>query len=101
MMARRPRPALIDEAAPVYEAGIEEVAEGTVPLVVRLTVGTWLAVAMGATGEALTEETALEMTEATEEEAIMDALESAEEETAPETEAAPAAEAAPARLGQI
>lgn len=53
---------------------------------------------MGATGEALTEEEALEMTEATEEEAIMEALETA---TAEEEIEAPAAEAAPARLGQI
>jgi hypothetical protein len=59
---------------------MEVVAAGTVPLVVRLTLGTELAVAMGATGEALTEEEALEMTEATEDEAIMEALEAATED---------------------
>lgn len=96
-MARRPSPTLTDEAAPVYEAGLDEVAAAgavALPAVeVPLTLGATdeaLAVAMGATGVTLTEleagaEAALEMTEATEDEA--------------EPEAEPAA--APARLGQI
>lgn len=103
-MARRPRPTLTDEAAPVYEAGLEVVAAGAVELpaavavpLARITDA--VPVAMGATGVTLTElETgaaaALETTEATEDETALDAG---------AAEAEPAAEpaAAPARLGQI
>jgi len=99
-MARRPRPTLTDEAAPVYEAGLEVVAAGAVELPVAEAVPFLaLAVAMGATGVTLTElvtgaAAALETTEATEEETALEAG---------AAEAEPAAEpaAAPARLGQI
>lgn len=103
-MARRPSPTLTDEAAPVYEAGLEVVAAGAVELPAAVAVPLApitdaVPVAMGATGVTLTElETgaaaALETTEATEDETALEAG---------AAEAEPAAEpaAAPARLGQI
>lgn len=108
-MARRPSPTLIDEAAPVYEAGLEEVAAaGAVALPAAVAVPFILGaepmtdavpVAIGATGVTLTElETgaaaALETTEATEDETALETG-AAEEEPAAEPAAAPAA------LGQI
>ena len=103
-MARRLSPTLTDEAAPVYEAGLEVVAAGAVELPAAVAVPLApitdaVPVAMGATGVTLTElETgaaaALETTEATEDETALEAG---------AAEAEPAAEpaAAPARLGQI
>ena len=107
-MARRPSPTLTDEAAPVYEAGLEVVAAGAVALPAAVEVPFILGagamtdavpVAMGATGVTLTElETgaaaALETTEATEDETALDTG-AAEDEPAAEPAAAPAA------LGQI
>ena len=105
-MARRPSPTLTDEAAPVYEAGLEEVAAAgavalpaaAVPFILGATTDA-LAVAMGATGVTLTElETgaaaALETTAATEDETAL-------ETGAAEDEPAAAPAAAPAALGQI